>query len=528
MTRKITYFATWTWLPLALFFAAVGFSAFAADELLGADAIVFLPQTVPYREQGELINPVWPPAAKLDPTGAGRMTYHGFLFPMLLGQMMGRSDYAALSTTLAALYVAAAVLYCVLLGRLSRRWTGGVLHRQLLVTALVAFACASYLRGGVGRPETLAAIILMGTVLALSHVAETWHGRLAGIGIGLVTAVDPIIGVFGGLVFAGYATWRHAFPRAALEIVGTAGVALIVFAVCIAWYPYSFADWLYGTLRMGTHALGNVPGARAWPLFLDQIGWLPVVAKAAFGLIYEHVPFLKGAFFLDRSWFLVATFPLVAWAGLRLLRRQHRQGAGPRAPLAFYATLLAGAWAIDRFVLYVGWARYNIHPLMPLGLLLVGHELARQPDPGERPPRVFRWAAITILVITSASFHSELFQRLHLARYSPTLTEARAKLRAIRQENPGAIIALHENLFTLTEDFANIVFWNETIPASATLLVDAEGNRRTAAPVDFAGFRLVANHYSRRPMPRLVPPFTPQVRGPGFAVYDRDPSPAPR
>lgn len=528
MTPRVRYL--FVGFALAVLLAGIGIRFWATTQgipLLSGDSVVFLPQAVRYHENGELVNRVWEPATQLDRIGVGRMTYHGFLYPMLLSQLMGRSDYLALAGSVALVQVAAVLLFAVLLVSLMRRWQWEPTSGRLLLILFLTWASTQYVQGIRGRPEALAAIMLMGSVLLMSRTNVAWHGRIAGVGIGLVTATDPIIGVFGGIGFAIYAAWRFPPRQCSLEWVGAGGLAVIVFALCIWWYPYPFADWLVGTWRMGNHALSHGMSARQSPLFLEGM-LLSEGTKTVIGFIYRSTPFLSGALSLSPGWFLVGSFPLVLWSGFRLLRRSYRTGAGPGTPVLFYLGVLIAALAIRKYVFYTSWASYNVLPLMPLGFIAIFHELGRDLNAlGSNQPRIslYRPMAFLILGLTSFGLVADVYQRIHNMRHGPTLAEGREHLRAIQAEFPHAIIAVHESLFTLTEDTTNVVFWmkDDAIPPAATLLVDAQANRLQETAHVFDGFHLVRDHYNPVPPTLAGIPLKKFDRGCGFAVYHRNP-----
>lgn len=485
---------------LAVFVGAIGLRSCATAKgipLFGTDSCVFLPQTVPFYERGELINEVWRPARHIDPLGKGRMVYHGFLYPMILTLLMWRGDYLAMVGSLAILHAVSALLLCGLLWNFAKCWKWRMTPGQLLLVPLLGWAGANYTQGGLGRPEPLAAIIVMGSALVMSRSHLRWHGCIAGIGIGLATASDPIVGVFGGLAFAAYAGWRFPARRCLLEIAGAAVVSMLALACCFLWYPYSVGEWFRGTSGMGQGALAVGERGHYWQNFLVE------------------------CFSYGSSWFLPGTVLLVVWSGVRLVRRQRRAGQGPCSPLVFYASLLLTGAAALRFVLYLPWARYNVLPFVPLGFLLIFHELGQESPRGRPSP--YRFAAVIVLAIASLGLPTDLFQRYHTLRFGLDLRAARSLFNAVRKNHPDEVIAMNQSLFTLTEDYRNIVFWkNEAPPAEATILLDSQFSQRQLRPVAIDGFRLAADHFNSRP-PSLLGVTVPlRDRGCGFAVYLRD------
>jgi len=485
---------------MAVLFVAVAFRSYATAQgipPLRDDACVFLPQTLPFRERGELINTVWRPAAKLDVLGKGRMTYHGFLYPMLLSLFLWRSDYPALASVLGILYGVDTLLFCVLFWSFAKRWQWPLTPRRLLLILLLTTACAIYVQDAGGRPEPLAALVLMSGTLWMGGVSPAWRGRIAGIVIGVLGAIDPLAGVFAGLIFATCAAWWLGWRGWSVEIAGAAGLSIIVFACCFCWYPYSFADWWFGTWQMGNYAL---TGQR-----LSRTDYFLVLLSNKL------------------SWLSLGMVLLAAWSGLRFIRRKRLRGEGPASPVAFYVMLLVFGLALRPIVQYSPWAQYNIIPFMPLVFLAVFFEMGRDhaaPLAGKQ--RFYEIVALIVLAYGSLAFPIDICSRIHVMRSGLNLQKARHLFETLRAHHPGEVIALPEGLFTLTEDYSNILFYrNGTFPAAARMmLVDQAGNTLLQPPA-IDGFRLVTNYFNSRPLSFLGVPVLKKDRGSGFAVYSR-------
>lgn len=494
-------------LAMILLVATIVFRSYATARgipLLAGDACVFLPQTIPFQQRGELVNVVWRPASDLDARGEGRMVYHGFLYPMLLSVVMWQADYVTLSRVLAVLQGGTMLFFCVFLWSFAKRWQWRLTSGRILLIGLLVVACANYLRGAVGRPESLAALLLMVGVLLVSATPPAWHGWIAGIGIGALTVIDPVVGGMAGLAFAGAAAWWLHPRRWFWTVAGAAGLSVSFFVACLFWYPYAFADWWSGTLKMANYAFAD--GIRKYDLrsYLSEYLW-------------------SGS-----GWFLFGTLTLALWSAVRLIRRQYLEGTGPVFPAALFAMLVLAGAALSRFVLYASWAKYNVLPFMPIGFLAIFYELGRTPVPNSGKPTAFRRAAFLILAIASLGLAGDLVERVHTMRFGLDLAQARDLFGAVRKAHAGEVIALPENLFTLTENYSNIIFWNGSRPpAKASLLVTAQfySGRATPPPID--GFQVVANHFNpQRPFLFGIP-VSRGDRGSGFAVYSRNPAASP-
>ena len=476
-----------------LFIAAIVFRSYATARsipVLGNDSCVFLPQTVPFYERGELINTAW---------NNERMTYHGFLYPMILGALMWRGDYPTLAAVLGILHGVATLLYGLLLWSFARRWSWRVTPERFLLGVFLAAACATHIQGVWGRPEALTALIMMGAVLIINCTPWSWHGRIAGAAIGLMTAVHPMVAVFAGLGFAAYAAWRFKAGRWWCEVVGAAGLSIIVFACTFLWYPYPFEDWLAGTMQMGRTAFAQSVNLRRWEEYLPDYLW-------------------SGG-----SWFLLGAICLTLWSSVRLIARRTRANAGPLSPIYFYAMLVIIGVAFYRFVLYAPWARCYLLPFVPLGFCTVFHELGRDRSSEHQRLSPYRLIAFGTLLILCLGLVGDLLQRAHAMRFDLQLTEARELFQSLRNKHPDKVIALDLNLFALTEDLSNIVLCQSGVPpADAAIFVDAQFNRQELKPIVRDGFQLLSHHFNSTRLTVFGVPVLKVNRGCGFAVYLRE------
>ncbi|MDQ2919497.1 MAG: hypothetical protein M3R10_06435 [Verrucomicrobiota bacterium] len=489
---------------LVFLLGGVGFRSYATSRgvpLLAADAVVFLPPALSFHERGELVNRIWTGSDVLDQSGTGRMVYHGFLYPMFLSFLIWGSDYLAVTRGLAILHGVATLLVGVLLWNFARVWNWKLTAPRIFLILLLTIACANYTQGALGRAEPMAAVVLMLALCGASRTNSAWHALILGAVIGLVTAIDPIIGLFAGLAAAASFAWRYRAVRASREIGVAAACSLCVFVLCFSWYPYSFADWVTGSWRLGKSAF--------------------VEPAAAFG--WQDFP--KTWFFSGSRWMLGATLPLTIWCGLHILRQRRDKEKEPAAPLLFYVLLSLGGVALVTSTLYAPWASYNLLPLMPLAFLAVFYELGRE---RESPRSKFRAVAAAILIAASLGFVGDLYERAHILSAGMSLPEARKRLADFRAQHPQSLIALDKHLFTFTEDLSNIVWTKPArLPMRGDFWINAQGFTRDQTPPSFIGFRVVKNYYNPRRLSLFGIPLWRMDRGCGFAIYARADSALP-
>jgi hypothetical protein len=484
-------------LAIAAFLAAIALRTWTTVlgfPALAVDAVVFQPQAISFARDGSLVNPVWRPAKNLDPEGVGRMSYHGFLSPMVTGSLMNRADAFALTRSLAAIHALSALLFPLFLYRFARLWKIPMNAGVVCWATLLAWVNAHYTLSNVGRYESMAALVLMAGILAGSFFSATWQTRVGGALAGILAAMHPIAGCLAAIGICVRATWKFPVAQCARHIVVAGGYAMAVFTLLLLWYPYGFEDWLYGTLSMGRHAMAPVHA--------------PLVARLRYWL--WHGP----------SFFSLGVAVLFAFGGWRFLRRRQLEGRGPAAPILFYPGIAVALAAIWRFAVQAPWSNYNLMPFVPLGLLLIFKETAPGLEPRSRlPQRMLAGAAVAVLLIAAIGPARDTLMRIHFLRHGVTLAEARRELARFREQHPGAEIALDTNLFTLTEDYRNVIFWSGKAPLGIAYLVVAEAYRQRPAPPAIEGYELTENHFNPRP-PRLLGfALAEDNKGNGFAIY---------
>ncbi len=474
-----------------LFLSLIGLAGFFTAHglpLQGVDAFVFLPQTVSYQASGDLLNPVWQGGQHLDPAGLGRMTYHGFFFPQLLGALMPAATFPMMLLVLATLQGLASLLFCWVLYLCTKALGWRLTAWRLFLIALLGVVASPHIVSTEGRPEPLVACILLSALILMLKTPLRWHGRIAGGAIGLIAATSPISSVLAGLLFAGYAAWRLRARECLRETFGAAGLSLTVFAVCMYWYPYAFSDWLYGMWEMGNYALVTNPELQVESNYL-----------------YQYT-------FARSSPFLLGTLAIFLWTVFRFLR----SGKRPQSFALFLLFLLLFVWAIDQFVLYVDWGRYNLLPYVPCALLAVYCELARTDGSA-----LYRRVAVGVLLIASLGLPADVYLRAHAWLAGYDLMSARARFAEVLELYPDEPIALQQNLFTLTDTPAEIAFFNRTVPADATMIVWPQSYGYREQPPQIDAFELVADYFN--PSRASIAGFeiSKDDRGCGFAVYRR-------
>jgi hypothetical protein len=207
---------------------------------LDSDAYVFLPQAIHYRLDGHLINTVYSQTIGYSPEHDGRYIWHGYLFPLITAYLMPRADYPSAALVVFGYEVITLVTMAFALATLRPRdavaaWT----------MVLPLFVCAAWL--DIGRPEPLIFVWFSLGLLAFLHTRSTWHPWIVGLTLGLTSATSLVPGAFFGLFYAAYlALWKTR--RDCIENgIKAAWTGVMVFALTLFIYPYTFLEWCHGT-----------------------------------------------------------------------------------------------------------------------------------------------------------------------------------------------------------------------------------------------------------------------------------------
>ena len=183
---------------LALAFSTL--ASFKSWPLPDGDSPFFVVPAIEISESRGLVNPVWifPLDESVDGLGGRRYTYHGFLYPLLVGRLgaiLGGGGAACLTSIhffnlVAALISAAGVL----------AWSAGsgFGHRAICFALPLAFFSLS--EAMMGRPEPIAFFYLGLALLAAKHsTTSKLYGFLCFLGV-LLFFSSPALGVLGGVL----------------------------------------------------------------------------------------------------------------------------------------------------------------------------------------------------------------------------------------------------------------------------------------------------------------------------------------
>jgi|GEM_PF-4985945 len=470
------------WLAFRNITTAAGFP------LLGADARVFLPQALAYAQSGELVNHVWRPAASLDPTGGQRMVYHGFLYPMIIGSLIGRPSGENLAILLATIQTLAALALPLLLLDLRRRLGAPLTAGAWLWALAFGIAGAVYSYGSPGRPEPLVALLIMVAVVAGWRLPVRWRVRGAGLLLGVIAALDPLVGVLAALATLGVSAWVMPLRGFLAAAVIAGGYAMACFAFLIALiYPYPWEDWVLGTLRMGKVAMVNSQTSGSLVLWMtNSTNWMLPVALTAIG---------AGAAWLAR-------------------------GRAPKSPIVFGAIMLLALAAIARFTIMQHWATYNLAPFMPIGMIAPYLAVT-----AARSPLTLRLALAACLLVIAAGPLRDLAMRGMWIDDGVSLRQATSKLAEFSAKHPEGRIVIAESLFSVVPNSGHSEFFRGDPPPSATFVVIPQAFEKHFTPPTIPGFSLLENHFQKSTPAVFGVALAFDQKGCGFAIYQRNKQP---
>jgi len=122
------------------------------------DSQCFLPIAISFSHGDGLVNPIWRPAKAYDESHPERLTWHGFLYPMLLAWLTPSSTYIGIRKVVAGIWVLTLLLSSFAVYQEASRFKPADWKRCGLVLAAV-LGTAGFLPDG-GRPELLVTLLL--------------------------------------------------------------------------------------------------------------------------------------------------------------------------------------------------------------------------------------------------------------------------------------------------------------------------------------------------------------------------------
>lgn len=246
------------------------------------DSVAYWPPVIHGAAADSFENPVWRLAAVYDPQGLGRLTYHGFMLPVVC-RWLGASDYAGVYRSVAFLGIATLLIFSSFLSRVLLQ-SGGI--GVCVLMSMMPSALAHFFLGVFSRPEAL--VMLLSSVLAWvlwCMPVRPWIGSVsAGVLVAAAGLTSPVAGMLLGAVACVAAA--VSFPMRQLVAV------LLVFSLtagATAWglfnvvYGFPVRDWVAGNLNHAQAAVWTVSGggfARYLLADTRSLGLLPLLLAA--------------------------------------------------------------------------------------------------------------------------------------------------------------------------------------------------------------------------------------------------------
>jgi hypothetical protein len=421
---------------------------------------------------------------QFDPTGEGRLVYHGYLYPLLVGSLAWKPNYAAIEIVIAAFQIVS-LATCAGLFWLALRDTpsaGRAMGFFLFVAATLA--CATIISGIAARAETIGIPIITTGVISLYAIPFRWHWLSCGVCIGLLAATHPIGSLLSGLLVAMYAFARLDFWPAGRFVLAAAGVAFATWAMTFWVYPFSLSEWVGGLLANGRNVIPNpttAPDSSLW------YRWMLQPPATGYGLVY-----------------VCGAFVLVYYL------RQYASFIKSRLAFAFCA--IPVIFAIYNYGIRVPVQNYNLLLFAPLVLALIVRLGATAGH------RALPLAALVLFGLASLGFAQKVLLFPRFLQDGLGRDRASQQLADIRREFPGPI-AISGGLFTLVNRYDGVDEFFDSNGAATVVMQQAYRSVSTAPMMP--GYRLVRSYFCPV-IPRLFGlPIAHSVQGYNFALYRR-------
>src|SRR5262249_39986811 len=131
-----------------------------------------------------------------------------------------------------------------------------------------------------GRPEPFVIFLLGLAANLLMSLSRKWQKVVGGIAVGAVATTHPVAALLTGSLWMLYTSCQRTGKAWIREMCFSALLAAATMVVALAWYPYSFGEWIHGCLR---HADRTIVGG--WWKADAVLYWLIVPRPPLFGLI---------------------------------------------------------------------------------------------------------------------------------------------------------------------------------------------------------------------------------------------------
>jgi hypothetical protein len=213
------------------------------------DSECFLPIAVNYAEGNGLANPIWHPIHVYDPEHPEKLTWHGFLYPVVLGCLSPKPTYKAIRMVIGEIWVLCLVFSGFAFFKCATMY-GATSWRRDVLTITALLGMAGLMPDG-GRPELLVALLLAIGILCALFMSFRWHWLISGVLLGSIIVTSPIPAILAMLGIGIYACARLDLKQAFHFLLRSGVVAALVFGICFVLYPYSLEAWLIG---MSLHA----------------------------------------------------------------------------------------------------------------------------------------------------------------------------------------------------------------------------------------------------------------------------------
>jgi len=476
---------------LLLTAGVAGWITAALNSPLGGDNLAYLPPAVCWAAGQGLTNPYYVRAVKGDPSGEARLVYHGFLYQRLVGALMTEPTYVAAVRVLGYFGFAS-----ILLG------VGFVLWPKIVqeaptpwVEAALVIGAAQALAGEVfrnGRPEGVGTFWVVMGLAALLKLPAPWKYGLTGAALGLLGATSPIGAVLAGLALIAWLARELPERHWLAPVVWVAGGCGGAFFAAVAFYPYTFKEWITGL----THNADPVTGYQSYHLLN---AWLFTSAGPLFGVI-----------------FLAALIPV---AGDVIAQKRQKSPLRWGLYLFALAIFMAAGFYFARDE-----RNYNLRLLMPVWVIVASVGVIRWASAGGWR-RMGPWLVAGILAIGGV----EVWRQAALQVIGQVGVRRDAFANTLEQIEARGTVALSDGLLVATSPTDTRISITEvvndsgqcTTTSTADFLCLQQVNPTRLTPPPIEGWEYVWDDFSDE-MPRLLGvPLARRPQGFQVAVYRR-------
>lgn len=449
--------------------------AFYRYPLAGSDAIAFLPAAINFANGDGLTNNVYHITRFLN--GENQPPYfinYPPIFPLLFGYLLKITHNIYLNFAL--LHILLIVVFFWLIEK-QFKITNSLSKTILLVFVLLAWS--TQLNPGIGRPETLAELFLLGLLITFYRASGDLKFILSGILVTLTGFTHPIAGVYAACILLILISIQGFSAK---DIIRLAAGSIFSLILLIIVYPYDFVELMNGIFK---HA--SMVSSRSEFTFSKFLHY---------HFTYPEISFYFLIFLLFSCLIILNYREIFLTAKFRFL---------------FLVTSILLVISVLYFTFQTIETSYNLYVLLPLMSVFILSRIHLS------TPRSLIIVSCLIFMTSSAGFiRRVILFPIHLQE-GVSYQQASKTIKNL--DLKGKKIFVSTSLFPLFDSMRNLT--DDVNDTTVQYLILQENYTGGKSPSTFNGFKKTPSSFSRKPVCIGTVRIASSIPGYQFMVYKR-------